>query len=113
MRKPQVWQYQAGLGLVVSSAWKPLSASQSGAGGVFAIGRVSLAPDVLQARLVIRELADELKQVAGRFRRRCTDRVSAVNWGTRLLLVGKNASWAATRGAFAFSLISGHFTPTT
>ena len=72
---------------------------------VVSVGGEPLAPDVAQARLVVGELPHELNEVAGRLRRLCADRVSAVNGGTRLLLVGKNAPLVLAGGAFAFALI--------
>jgi hypothetical protein len=71
--------------------------------GVFAVRRVALAPDMRQARLVVRELSHELHEGHGRFRGGSASRVTAVNLGHSSLLVGKSASRGATCGAFALS----------
>jgi hypothetical protein len=72
--------------------------------GVVTVRGETPAPDVLKTRLVVGVLAEELKDVARRFRRRSTDRVKAVNRGHQTLLVGKSASPVATVGALAFGL---------
>jgi hypothetical protein len=68
-----------------------------------AVGRVTRSPKVFEASGIVGVLAHEVQQRVAGFR--CgADRLEAVNRGHLALLVGKNASWGATRGAFAFSL---------
>jgi hypothetical protein len=70
---------------------------------VLSVRREPGAPKPLQTGGIVRVFAHELHEGVGRLRGRCADRVKAVNRGHLALLVGKNASAAATAGAFAFS----------
>ena len=61
-----------------------------------------LAPDVAQARLVVGELPHELNEVAGRLRRLCADRVSAVNGGHSLAPCWQERAAGASRWRVRF-----------
>src|SRR5581483_8839448 len=60
-----------------------------------AVRREAGTPDELQASLVVRELSEELQDVAGRFGGSGANRISTVNRGHLTLLVGKGGESSA------------------